>query len=306
MKGKKINHDNNANANIFYYSMLFIPLLHFCVFYIYANFDSFYMAFTEYDYAAGSFKFVGFKTYNELFYKFETVGYYWGSIKNSLLLMGFNLLIGIPLPIIFSNYLFKRSYGSGFFKVTLFLPTMISSIVLVTIFKNCVEYALPALGDVLGTTIAPDLIANPDKAKWVVLFYSLWLGFGSQIILYTGAMSAISVSILEAAELDGAGRVRELWSVVLPSIWPTIITFTVTTLSGTFNGMMHLYDFYGGAASEDVMTMGYYLFKKINSKSTTFRDYPELSAIGLMCTGITCCVVLVIKHLMEKVGPSED
>lgn len=291
---------------IFYYGLLFIPLLHFCVFYIYANFDSLYMSFTNFNYNTGIYDFNGFETFKAVFYKFSTVGYYWGSFWRSVKLLCYSLLVGIPIPLVFAYYLYKKSLGHGFFKIMLFLPSMLSSIVLVTVFRNFVEYALPAFGKILGTNIPNDLIFNPQKAFPVTLSYSLWLGFGTQIILYTGAMSSISDSIIEAGELDGAKSIREFWSIIIPCVWPTIVTFVVVSISGTFNNMMHLYDFYGGGASEDIMTMGYYLYKKINSQSTSISEYPELSAIGLMCTVVTFIAITVVKRLLEKFGPSEE
>ncbi len=294
------------NKEFFYYGLLFIPLLHFCVFYIYANFDSIYMSFTNFNYDSGAYEFSGFATFKALFYKFDTIGYYWGSVFRSVKLLCYNLLIGIPLPLVLAYYLYKKSVGSGFFKIILFLPSMLSSIVLVTIFRNFVEYALPVFGEMVGLKIPNDLIFNPQKSFVVTLCYSLWLGFGAQIILYTGAMSAISDSVIEAGALDGANSIREFWSIVVPSVWSTIVTFVVVTISGTFNNMMHLFDFYGGGASEDIMTLGYYLYKKINSQNTSISEYPELSAIGLLCTVVTFIVVMIVKRFMEKFGPSEE
>lgn len=289
----------------FYYGMLLIPLLQFCVFYIYVNFDSFYMAFTNYDYNEG-FVFVGFDVFKGIFYKFDTVNYYWGATWRSILLTVVRILIGIPIPLVFSYYLFKKFFGHKFFKVMLFLPTMVSAIVLVTIFKNFVECALTEFGELFGLNIPSDLLFNPKKSFPVVMIYYLWMGLGSQLILYTGAMSTISESITEAAAIDGASSMREFFSIVIPSVWSTIVTFIVIRLATTFTEMMSLYDFYGGGASEDIMTIGYYLYKTINNPNTKFTEYPELSAMGLIFTLVNLPVVIGAKWLLEKFGPSEE
>ncbi len=290
----------------FYYGMLLIPLLQFCVFYVYVNFDSFYMAFTNYDYDKGGFVFAGFEVFKGIFYKFDTINYYWGATWRSVWLTVIRIIVGIPIPLVFSYYLFKKFAGHKFFKVMLFLPTMVSAIVLVTIFRNFVEYALPELGEILGLEIASDLLYNPNKAFPVVMIYYLWMGLGSQLILYTGAMSTISESVTEAAAIDGASNVREFFSIVVPSVWSTIVTFVVIRLATTFTEMMSLYDFYGGGASEDVMTIGYYLYRAINQSSTKFSEYPELSAMGLIFTLVNLPVVIGAKYLLEKFGPSEE
>jgi len=294
----------DLKRSIFYYGMLFIPLLQFCMFYVYVNFDSIYMAFTKFDYDGGGFVFVGLETLKEIFRHYATFDV-WGSTGRSVILLIANLLVGIPLPIVFSYYLYKKSFGHKFFKVMLFLPSMISAIVMSTIFRYFMDEAVSAI----GTFFAKDwsgLMFFPKSSFPIVLFYVLWMSMGSQIILYSGAMSAISDSVIEAGALDGITRPKELIHIIIPSIWATIVTFIVMKAASTFVDMMSLYDFYGGSANSEIMTVGYFLYSKINSATTTFADYPYLSGLGLFYTAITLPCVIILNSVLNKFGPRED
>ena len=294
----------NVKRSVFYYGMLLIPVLQFCLFYVYVNFDSFCMAFTKFDYDSGRFVFVGAETIKEIFHHYTTFDAR-GSTGRSALLLIANLLIGIPLPIVFSYYLYKKSFGYKFFKVMLFLPSMISAIVMSTIFRYFMDEAVSAIGTFFGKDWG-GLLFFPNSSFPIVMFYVLWMSMGSQIILYSGAMSAISESVVEAGALDGIKRHEELFYIIIPSIWSTIITFIVMKVASTFVDMMSLYDFYGGSAHSDIMTVGYFLYSKINSSTTTFADYPYLSGLGLFYTAITLPCVIILNAALNKWGPRED
>ncbi len=292
--------------SMFYYGMLLFPLAMFCLFYIYTNIDSIYMAFSNFSYETGKFEFVGFDVFETIFYNFGLYNYFWDSTWRSVILVCARIFILIPMAFIFSYYLYKKLFGHKVLKVLMFLPTMVSSIVMVTVFRYFMEYALPEIGTVFGVFIPNDLLSNVSTAFPVVLTYYVWMSLGSQIMLYTGAMSAISDSVIEAGALDGASHIKEMLFIVFPSVWGTIVTFIVVGVAGTFTDMMCLYDFYGNGASNDIMTIGYYLYRQINSPSVTYAQYPELSGLGLLYTLVSLPIVLTLRYLLVRFGPKED
>ncbi len=64
---------------------------------------------------------------------------------------------------------------------------------------------------------------NTERAT--IMFYSIYVSFGPRVLVYSSAMSGISESIIESAELDGVNTWQELVHIVLPSIWSTFVTF---------------------------------------------------------------------------------
>ncbi len=306
-KNKKTGKISSKKRNkaVFYYAMMFLPLLQFAIFYIYVNFNSVLMSFQFYDYSDGAFKWTGLSVFKEVFSDLGNVTFLKKSVGNSLVSFLFHLLVGIPVPLVFSYYLYKKYVGHAAFKIILFLPSMISSVVLVVLFKYFTEYALPVMGKAFGLNIPITLLYDANTAFGVVLFYSIWVGLGTQIILYSGAMSGIDPSITESASLDGANPFKEFIFIVIPMIWNTLVTFVVVKFADIFVNQMNLFDFYGTDASDSIMTIGYYLYKRIQSSTSTVADYPYLSAMGMVFTLITIPVTFGVKRLLEKFGPSE-
>jgi multiple sugar transport system permease protein len=282
---------------------MIVPVIQFCIFYIGVNFNSILLAFKNYDYLDGSYSFVGFENFRQVFYDLRTIPYLRSSLVNSLVLY-FLGLFGSVLALFFSFYISKRWILSGVFRVVLFLPSIISSIVLVLMFKYFVERAIPAFTELLFHKETQGLLSNLDTQLGTIRFYCIWSGFATNVMLYTGAMSGISDSLYEAAKLDGANTFQEFWHISLPMIFPTITTFLVTGIAGIFVNQMNLYNFYGLKAEYNLYTFGYYLYQAI--QQATIADYPYLSSMGLILTMVAIPLTYLVKFLLEKYGPSAD
>ncbi len=291
----------NRNRLIFYCVFLALPVLQFCVFYIGVNFNSILLAFKDYSYEDGSFQWVGFENFSEVFYDFKTLLYMRASVKNSLLLYVFTLL-GTVLALFFSYYIYKKAPLSGFYRTILFLPNIISSIVMVLMFKYFVERAIPEIVYMINPdSTFPGLLADPDYVLPTLIFYCVWSGFGTQMLMYTGAMGGISDSVIEAAKLDGVTPLKEFFYIVLPLIYPTVVTFVVVGVSGIFTNQMNLFNFYGLQAEYRYYTFGYYLYRQ--TQSANISQYPKLAALGLLLTAVAVPLTLLIRKGLEKAGP---
>ena len=135
--------------------------------------------------------------------------------------------------------------------------------------------------------------------------------YALNVILYVGAMCGINVSIAESAQLDGATAFKEFWYITIPMIFPTITTFLVLGVAGIFSNQGNLFIFYGESAP--FQTMGHLFFvqfwrsglvKSIRN-NVPLLSYPELSALGIMITIFVVPTTLLVRHLLEKYGPSD-
>ena len=137
--------------------------------------------------------------------------------------------------------------------------------------------------------------------------YLLFMGFGTQIMMYSGAMSGISPSIIEAAELDGCNPFSEFVFVVVPLIFGTIKTFIVVTVATVFINQLGLFSFYGPDASmldPNLTSIGYYLYRQAYGGQLTLM--PKLAAWGICLTAVSIPITYLVKYLLTKFGPSED
>ena len=158
---------------------------------------------------------------------------------------------------------------------------------------------------------------------FLLILYSFLHGFGLNVVMYVSAMCGIDESISESCQLDGAGALREFWSVTVPMIFPTVVTFLVMGLAGIFTNQASLYTFYGvNASSRGFSTIGYYMY--IQSMASGYvlvststggggttaahakMTYPQLCALGLLITVVVMPLALGLRAFLEKYGPNEN
>ncbi len=292
---------------LFYICIIALPMLHFSIFFVYVHIDTWAMAFKEFYVQEGvvglQTKFVGFENFATVFNFFRGVGRFsdptfgtpnpqFSVIWNSLIVYAVSLSF-IPFALCFSYYIYRGYKFANMFRVILYLPSILSGTVMTLVYKTLFQ-------EVIGVAIE-----LPQ-----VLIYNFWMSFGANVILYVGAMCGINVSISESAQLDGATSFKEFWHITLPMIYPTIVTFLVMGLAGMFNNQANLYTFFSAGAK--FQTMGYLFFVQYTQSGPTLGTsayasltYPQLSALGLLLTAIVTPVTLLLRHLLEKYGPSD-
>ena len=170
-----------------------------------------------------------------------------------------------------------------------------------------IDAAIPELIlQVFGVKVT-GLLSSADTQLGTIMSYVLFVGFGTQVMMYSGAMSGISPSIIEAGELDGCTPITEFIFLVVPLIFGTIQTFIVVTVATVFINQIGLFSFYGPDASmsnPELTSMGYYLYKQVYGGQLTLM--PKLAAFGICLTLVTIPVTYLVKFLLTKFGPSED
>lgn len=310
MRTNKQCKKRSRGKDIFYWSILAFPILQFVVFYIGVNMNSFALAFQEFDYKENGFSFVGFKNFFvnfiDVFEMFKEAKYLGNAFNNSIIVFLIGLVVGLSLALLFSYYIYKKSRMSKFYKVILFLPYVISSITLVIIYKYFVENAVPELVLKLTGLEMEGLLSNPKTEFGAILFFTMWIGFGVQTLIYSSAMSGISNEIVEAAKMDGITPLKEFLLIDIPMIAPTISVFVVSSTATIFANQMNLFSFYGTSASNySIWTIGYYLYRGISAPETTLADYPYYAAFGLVMTLISIPITLLVRYIMKKIDPNE-
>ena len=303
---KKSGMQSRKRRDIIFYSLLMaFPVLQFLIFYLAVNVNSFTLAFRVYDKSVGEFSWAGFSNFQAIFNKFELDPTFLHALGNSLTLLAWQLIVGVPLALLFSYYIYKKMYASEFFRVILFLPSILSAVVMVTLYKYSMDIFLPGVVNEVFSTDAQPFLSDPDLQFGLLVFYTIWLSFGSSTLLYSGTMSGIDVSIVEAAELDGANPLQEFAYITVPMIYSTLVVFVVVAIAGVFTNQMNLYSFFVDKAEYSVYTIGYYLYKN-TAHATGEGDYPQLAAFGLLGSFIVIPLTLVLRWVLGKFDPMEQ
>lgn len=290
---------------LFYVLMMAWPILQFCVFYIAVKFNSIMYSFQRYDKLSGAVTWTLDYVRNAL-KMMTTSPVLIDAMKMTLLFFVLFTGINTPLGLLFSYYIAKKQFAAGFFRVFLFLPSIICSVIMVLIYGNFVDVALPEIVRVTTGKTIGGLMSTKSTRFFAVMFYNLLVGFGVNVLMYSNAMSAISEEVVEAAHLDGATSIKEFWFVTLPSIYPTLVTFMITSLAGMFLNQYNLYSFFGSGEHFGLQTYGLYFYVQTLLADGSRAEYSQISAIGLWLTFIALPLTYGVKFLLEKFGPSED
>lgn len=308
-KQKPLRSLNRKQKDLLFYVLLMAyPVIQFCIFYVVVNFNSILLAFKDYNYGTTGFEsagyqWVGFKQFTKIFTELKANPALSASIGNSLIVYAVTTISMSTLTVWFAFYIFKNKFASKFFRIILFLPQVISPLVMAVMFTSVAENVLPELLGKSGWKIPP-LLSDVNTRFGTALFYSIWASFGTSILLYNGNMAAIDPEVIEAATIDGADGFKEFLYIIFPLVYPTFSTFFVVHIAGIFTNQMSLHTLYGEMASPKIQTFGYYLFVRVAQGN--LKEYPFLSAMGLMMTFIAVPLTLFVRWGMKKIGPSVD
>lgn len=288
------------NKRLWFWLLVAYPLLQFMVFYVFVNINSILLAFKSFDQDTATFYFSGFNNFQKFITDITKDPMMITAMKNSIKLYLATLFIGLPLNLLFSYFLYKKIPFANSFRVILFLPQILSALIVSLMFRYFVEELVTEL-------IGYNLLQTRGTGFDVMIFFTIWASFGTQILIYTSAMSKIDNSIVESGKIDGMNNFQEFWYITLPSIFPTITIFLVVGVAGLFTSQAGLFSFYGATARPDLQTIGYVFFVKIfKNTESSFAQYPYAAAAGLLFTMVAAPATLLAKYLLERFGPRTE
>lgn len=283
---------------IFHLCLLAWPLLQFAVFYVAVNLNSFKLAFEA---PVGgnwtdNFKFVFSSAMFPEVLK---------AVVTSLEFYAITTLFSVPLGLLFAYYIYKHAVGGKVFRFFLFLPSIISSMVMVVLFQNFMGLGM---FDILKTDKI--LLDTTARSAYVpIMIFYIWTNLGTTTLIYSNKMGELPPETIEAAQLDGANSFQEFFHIVLPFAFPTLSVFLVTGIATVFSNQYNLFSFFGGTIPFDAGTMGYYLFNLVQDYASNgifdAAAYNRAAALSLVITVIVIPITLLVRRLTEKYGPQD-
>jgi len=161
-------------------------------------------------------------------------------LMNTLGISIFGLIFGFPLPIIFA--LFLNELPSAQFKKRVqtisYLPHFLSWVIMggiLTTWLSETGFFNEMLIKLKLIKEGSSYLAYPQYFWAIVIISNLWKELGWSAIIYLAAIAGIDQEIYEAAELDGVGRFRRMWSITIPCIMGTITILFILAIGGLLN-----------------------------------------------------------------------
>lgn len=283
--------------------LMLLPALLYILLFAYKPMYGLLIAFQDYSVKRGVWgsEWVGLKNFQRVFSS------YWFPIilKNTLKLSLLSLVLGFPFPIIlalFANEL-KSAKVKKTFQTVSYAPHFISTVVIcgmVTLFLNpntgVINLAIQALG---GDPVY--FMQRADLFPWIYVISGIWQEAGWGAIIYFAALSGVDQSLLEAAEIDGAGRLQRIWHVNVPAILPTIVIMFIlrcgSLLSVGYEKVFLLQTTTNLSGSEIIST---YVYKM----GLMNNDLSFSTAVGMFNSVVNCVILILVNTLSRKVSDS--
>ena len=297
-KRKKLD----QGASVFVVTMLFIPIFSFLVYWVFVNFRSVLLAFQTP--ASNEFTLINFQAAISNVLNFDKLSpvSISTSLKNTFIYLVKDILF-IFFQLFIGYFFYRRICFTRGFQIILYLPMIVSGVVMSTMFSSFIRPSGPlgTLLHALGVEEVPQFLQNSDYANGTIIFYTLWMGWGGNMLLMSGAYARIPLEIIESARLDGIGMIREFFKIIFPLTWATVSTLIVLTMTGMFSNSGPVLLFTQG--SYGTSTMGYWIYHRVYFDGVS--AYNEVSAAGLMLTLIGAPIILFVKWLIERVPVAE-
>nr|WP_235941500.1 ABC transporter permease subunit [Paenibacillus puerhi] len=210
--------------------LMLLPVIVFYLLFKYAPMVGEIIAFKDYRFADGIFgsKWVGFKHFESLFQSVD----FWRVLRNTLLLNVYSLVFGFPVPILLALLLneVRKEWYKRTVQNLLYLPHFISWAVLGGIFIAMLSPSTGVVNMLLTKVFGLEPIYFMASSAWWPFAYTLsgiWREAGWGTILYLAAMASVDPQLYEAAKMDGASKLRQIWHITLPGIRSTIAILLV-------------------------------------------------------------------------------
>ena len=207
-------------------------------------------------------------------------------------------LVQTPISILIGVFLAAFTRYRGFLAVLYFIPLLLSSAAISITFRALLDPNF-GLGTGLGLDfLNQDWLGSPKLAVGVLVFVVSWQYIPFHSLIYQGAVRQIPASIFEAARIDGAGRMRQFFSITLPQIKYTIITSSTLIVVGSLTFFDLIYVLTGGGPGNATRALALEMYKK----GFMANLMGPASAIAV----ILILVGLLLAQLLRRLGGRGD
>jgi len=294
---KKLKLDFKNHWQIY---LMAVPVILYFAIFNYAPMVGIIMAFQKYQIRKGIFgsQFIGMTN----FMRFFSGPYFWRTLRNTLLISLYGLLLSFPLPIVFALCL-NEVRNTRFKKIVQtisYLPYFISVVVVVSILfdfgksNGILTQLAMKFGWSGGAIIASD--------KWFRTLYigsNLWQHLGYNSIIFISAVAAIDPTLYEAARIDGANRWQQTLHVTIPGIASTIVVLLILRLGQIMGvGYEKIILMYGPSTYETGDVIASYVYRT----GILDADYSYSTAVNLFNSVVNLIVLWTANTISRKVN----
>ena len=213
----------------------------------------FFYSFTNWDGVSASYKMIGLRNFAKLFQD----GDFYNALKVTLMITAITVVIYNVLGILLAVVLDRAGWVCSFAKSAIFVPTILSSVVVAFIWS----YMMQTDGGVINTILSlfgtdpVDFYASPTRTIIMISVIISWNGLGLFLVIYIATLNTIPAELYEAAEVDGANGFNRFFKVTLPLLMPGITINSILSMAGGLKQYDHVKVITGGGPGGQTQTV---------------------------------------------------
>ena len=257
-------------------------------------------------------EFVGFKWFVDMFSTKAKTDQIVQVLKNTLSISGISLLFSW-FPMVFAVFLNEvrcKPYKK-FVQTATTLPNFISWVLVYSVAFHLLYAEKSPLNMILMDLKLIDkpimLMRSRDYVYFRMWLWLTWKNAGWAAIMYLAAIAAIDEQEIEAAKVDGAGRMKIIWHITIPSLLPTFFVIVMLNIASFLNnGMEQYYVFYNSFNKKYTQVLDLYVYQKAFPPSgSSSGNYPLATAISIM-KSIVSIILLTTANWTSKLIRGES
>ncbi len=271
----------------------------FLIFMLIPTFNVFKMSLYKWGGYSNTKEFVGLNNFKILM---EDMNFF-RSFQNTVLLVVCVTVVTMALSLIFAAILSREKIkGQNFFRIVFYIPNILSVVVISAIFSAIYDPTNGLLNSIIG------IFRSSEKTPilWLgdqrIVIYSLviamiWQAIGYYMVMYMASMASVPESLYESANLEGAGRIRQFFSITLPLIWTNVRTtltfFVISSINLSFLFVKALTSGGPDGATEVFLS---YMYKQAYTNSSYGYGMAIGVVVFLFSFGLSAVVNLATKR----------
>lgn len=287
---------NRMGRHAWAYTLFTLPtMLIFAIFFIYPMLMSLRYGFTAWNGISPA-------TYNGLdnFVAAFQDPYFWIAVRNNMYFIGFAMGIQIPIILGIALLVSKLKRWIAMYKTLIFLPTILSTAVVGVLWEFIYHPQAGLLNQVLDavalTRWQHAWLADGATAMLAILITNAWQWMGFYVVLVVSAIYAIPKHLVEAAQMDGAGSLRQAWFVILPLLRPVIVVMMLLSITGGMKAMDIVVVMTGGNPYGSTEVMASYMIKK----AYRIGEYGYANSIAVLILLFTAILTSIFGWFTSK------
>lgn len=295
---------NHAAFKRNYYGYLFIApfVIAFLIFGLYPVYNTLALSFTDTTLMSRESNFIGLQNFERLF----ADDVFMTAVKNSWLIWILNFIPQIGIAMLLSVWFTStrlKIKAVGTWRALFFLPNLLVPAAVAALFFSLFSFYGPVNQFLVRADLLPEamhFLQNVTITRGLVIFIQWWMWFGQTIIILMAGMTAIPISLYEAAMVDGASAVQMFRRITLPLLKPILIYIFVTSLVGG----MQMFDIPflltdgRGSPSSSILTNNILMYLKFASSRGHIGSASSVGVLVFIMTSV--CALGIFYFLRER------